>query len=577
MAILAIMVSLGAVGTVGFILHSSDHGVAGGHGAALPYTEIESENAKTNGDIIGPDFTFTHLATEASGRKAVTLHQGQYVEFTLPRAANSIVVRYSIPDSADGSGLTAPISVYINGSQNQNQHLTFTSAYGWFYGGYPFTNKPSLGFAHHFYDEARLLLGEMPAGTKVRLQVDATDTAPSSTIDLADFEEVAPPLTMPAGYISVTDPAYGADPSGKTDATQALQQAIDAGKQQQKGVWLPPGTFLVTQHLMVDQVTLAGAGPWYSVLTGAGVGVYGHAARAASQNVHLADFAIFGQVMDRDDPASLNGVGGALGGGSVISDLWIEHTKVGIWLDGPFDGLKVTGVRIRDVTADGLNFHDGVTHATVEQSHIRNTGDDGLALWSEHEADSDDAFLSNTVQVPILANDIALYGGSNNRVSDNIVADSITQGGGIHVANRFNAVPLGGTTTITNNTLLRAGCFDPNFGFGVGALWFYAIDISMSGKVVVSQNEIDDSVNEAIQFLGIGITNIALDHIAINGAGTFAVQEQSPGAASFSYVFASGLGASGIYNCGDAFTITQGSGNAGWDTTSCGFPDERGG
>lgn len=577
-AILVVVVSVGAVGTVGFILHSTNQQIASGHGATLPYTEIEAENAATNGTIIGPDYTFTHLASEASGRKAVTLTQGQYVEFTLPRAANSIDVRYSIPDSPDGSGLTAPLSVYINGAHNQNQALTLTSTYDWFYGGYPFTNNPKQGFAHHFFDEAHLLLGEMPAGTKVRLQVDPADTAPSYTIDLADFEEIAPPLAMPAGYISVTDPAYVADPTGKTDATQAIQHAIDAGEQQHKGVWLPPGKFLVTRHLMVDQVTLAGAGPWYSVLTGTGVGVYGNAAPHPSQNVHLSDFAIFGQVMNRDDSADLNGIGGALGGGSVISDIWIEHTKVGIWLDGPFSGLTITGCRIRDLTADGINFHDGITHATVEQTEIRNTGDDGLAMWSEHHADANDAFLSNTVQLPILANDIALYGGANNRVTDNLVADSVTQGGGIHVGNRFNAVPLSGTTTITNNTFIRAGCYDPNFAFGVGALWFYAVDEPMSGKVIVSQNEIDDSVNEAIQFIGVGITNIALDHININGAGTFAVQEQSPGAASFSFVTASGLGASsGIYNCGDTFTITQGSGNAGWDSTSCGFPNQRGG
>ena len=578
MALLVIVVCLGAVGTVGILLHQPDHAVVGGQGAALPYTEIEAENAATNGTIIGPDFTFTQLASEASGRKAVTLHQGQYVEFTLPKPANSIDVRYSIPDSANGSGLTASLSVYINGVHHPTQTLALTSIYGWFYGGYPFTNNPKQGFAHHFYDEAHLLLGEMPAGTKVRLQVDPGDTAPSYTIDLADFEEVAPPLAMPAGSISVTDPAYNADPTGKKDATQAIQQAIDAGEKAHKGVWLPPGNFLVTDHLIVNQVTLAGAGPWYSVLTGAGVGVYGNAAPHPSQNVHLADFAIFGQVMNRDDSAPLNGIGGALGGGSVISDIWIEHTKAGIWLDGPFSGLQITGARIRDLTADGINFHDGITRATVEQTEIRNTGDDGLAMWSEHDADANDAFLSNTVQLPILANALAIYGGANNRVSNNIVADTVTEGGGIHVANRFNAVPLGGTTTITNNTLIRTGCYDPNFGFGVGALWFYAVDEAMSGKVVVSENVIDDSVNEAIQFIGVGITHIAIDHITINGAGTFAVQEQSPGTASFSYVTASGLGASsGIYNCGDTFTITQGSGNTGWNTTDCGFPTERGG
>lgn len=575
-AILVVLASIGTVGTIGIITHHTDQQVAGGHGATLPYTEIEAENTATNGTIIGSDYTFTHLASEASGRKAVTLVRGQYVEFTLPKAANSITVRYSIPDSADGTGLTAPLSVYINGVHNHIQTLMLTSTYDWFYGGYPFTNTPSNGLAHHFYDETHLLLGEMPAGTKVRLQVDPTDTAPSYTIDLADFEEVASPQPMPAGYISVTDPVYGADPTGKQDATQAIQKAIDAGEKQHKGVWLPTGNFLVTRHLTVDQVTLAGAGPWYAVLTGNGVGVYGNAAPHASQNVHLADFAIVGRVMNRDDTASLNGIGGALGGGSLISNIWIEHTKAGMWFDGPFSGLTVTGCRIRDITADGVNFHDGITNATVEQTEIRNTGDDGLAMWSEKHNDAHDAFTSNTVQLPILANDIALYGGADNRVTDNLIEDSVTQGGGINIANRFGAVPLSGTTTIANNTFIRAGCFDPNFGFGVGALWFYAVDAPMTGHVVVSQNEIDDSVNEAIQFIGIGVTNISLDHIAIKHAGTFAIQEQSPGAASFDSVTASGLGASGTYNCGIGFTIKQGSGNAGWDTTRCGFPKERG-
>lgn len=569
LVILVILVGLGIVSAV-VLTHKPATPVTGGTGATLPYTELEAENAVTNGTIIGPDVTFTHLASEASGRKAVTLTQGQYIEFTLPRAANAIDVRYSIPDSADGKGLTAPINVYINGVHNPAQTLTFTSKYSWFYGGYPFTNRPSDGNPHHFFDEARALLGEMPAGTKVRLQVDAADTAPSYTIDLADFEEVPAPFTEPPGALSIAK--YGADPTGATDSTRAIQQALDAGSSQGKTVWIPIGNFTVTSHLTVNNVTLAGAGPWYAILHGDGVGIYGNSAPHPSQNVHLSDFAIFGEVMDRVDSAPLNGIGGAMGGGSVISDLWIEHTKVGMWFDGPFSGLTITGSRIRDVTADGINFHNGITDATVKQTEVRNTGDDGLALWSDRNADANDSFDANTVQLPILANGIAIYGGSNNRVTQNVVADTITQGGGINVGNRFMAVPLSGTTTIANNTLIRAGCFDPNFNFGVGALWFYANDQAMSGAIKVSQIEIDQSVNEAIQFIGTGITNVSISQVHIEHAGTFAVQEQASGAANFSEVTATGLGASGVYNCGVTFTITRGSGNSGWDTSSCGFP-----
>lgn len=569
--VVAVLIA-GLLGTTILLIHGSSNQVTGGKGATLPYTEIQAENAVTDGKIIGPDFTYTHLADEASGRKAVTLTRGQYVEFTLPRAANSIDVRYSIPDAVDGSGYTAPLNIYINGTHHPPQTLLLTSAFSWFYGGYPYTNKPANGMGHHFYDEAHVLLGEMPAGTKVRLQVDAEDIAPSYTIDFADFEEVAPPLLQPAGSISVTAPPYNADVAGKIDATQAIQQALDAGASEHKPVWLPIGTYLVTSHLMVNDVTLSGAGPWYSSLSGNGVGVFGDGAPHPSQNVHLADFAIVGQVMDRDDSAPLNGIGGSMGGGSVIADIWIEHEKAGMWFDGPMSGLTITGCRIRDLTADGINFHDGVTNAIVEQTEVRNTGDDGLAMWSDQHADSNDTFDANTVELPILANGIAIYGGSDNRVSNNLVADSITQGGGINVGNRFGAVPLSGTTTIANNTLVRAGCFDPNFNYGIGALWFYAIDEPMSGKIVVSNDQIDDSVNEAIQFTGVGVSNVTLNDVRIAGAGTFAIQEQSTGSATLSNVSATGLTATGQYNCGVAFTVKQGSGNSGWSSTSCGFP-----
>ncbi|MGH2411783.1 MAG: carbohydrate-binding protein, partial [Chloroflexota bacterium] len=200
--------------------------IAGGsvpaaRGATVPYVEYEAESARTNGVIIGPDRIFGDLAAEASGRKAVTLRKvGQFVEFTLRRPANGMVVRYSIPDSAKGTGITAPLGLYVNG--RFRQALTLTSKYTWLYGSYPFTNNPAGLGGHHFYDETHLLFpSTLPAGTTVRLQVDPGDTAPSYTIDLADFEQVPAPYREPAGYLSLA--SFGADPTGVRDATAILQ------------------------------------------------------------------------------------------------------------------------------------------------------------------------------------------------------------------------------------------------------------------------------------------------------------------------------------------------------------------
>src|SRR6202035_4994800 len=84
-------------------------------GANAHFVEQEAENAVTDGTIIGPARTAYTLPAEASGRAAVKLLPGQYVEFTLPGAANAITVRYSIPDSPTGGGITAPLDVSVNG------------------------------------------------------------------------------------------------------------------------------------------------------------------------------------------------------------------------------------------------------------------------------------------------------------------------------------------------------------------------------------------------------------------------------------------------------------------------------
>ncbi len=541
-----------------------------GRGATVPFTEYEAENAGTNGTPVRSDHTYTTIAAEASGRQAVKLSgQGQYVDFTLARAANAVTVRYAVPDSADGQGADSTLGVYTGGRRLAS--LRTTSRYGWYYGAYPFTNTPADGTPHHFFDEARVQLGRiLPAGTDVRIQVGAGDTAPWYDIDLADFEVVAPPLAQPAGSLSVLD--HGADPTGAKDSSDAFDAGVAAAAAAGKTLWIPKGTFTLSRHIVVDDVSISGAGQWYSVLRGDNVGLYGKApADGGSSHVSLAHFAILGEVTERNDNLQVNGIGGALNL-STVSDLWIQHSKVGAWLDGPMNHLTMTGLRILDQTADGVNFHQGVTDSVVENSFVRNTGDDGLAMWSDKNADTGNSFRNNTVISPILANNIAIYGGSDDDISGNVVADTVTQGGGIHVGNRFNSVPLAGTTTIARNTTVRAGVLDQFWKTGLGALWFWAADSPMTGTIKVTDTNLIDSSYEAVQTHGSSVTGLSLKNVNIAGAGTFAVQLESAGSANFTGVRAIGLGAGGTYDCNSGFIITQGPGNLGWSHRSCGFP-----
>ncbi|RKF27361.1 discoidin domain-containing protein [Micromonospora globbae] len=563
-----------------------------GRGATVPFVEHEAEEAAHTGTRIGPDRRYGTLPSEASGREAVTLDAvGEYVEFTLTAPANAVTFRYSIPDNAAGTGRDASIDLRANGALVKS--VPVTSRYGWYYGGYPFNNNPGDVNPHHFYDETRTMFGTTyPAGTKIRLQVSSTAQSPSFTIDLADFELVGPEIPKPAGALDVVAD-FGADPTGATDSTAKFQAAVDAGRAQGRTVWIPRGTFTLWDHVVVDGVTLRGAGPWYSVLGGRhptdrkrAAGIYGkyvpgggyggeirpHEAGGPSRNVTLRDFAIIGDIRERVDEHQVNAIGGAMSD-SVVDNVWLQHTKVGAWMDGPMNNFTIRNSRILDQTADGVNFHWGVTNSTVTNTFVRNTGDDALAMWAQNVPNVNNSFTFNTIGVTILANHLVTYGGRDIRITDNVTADSVTNGGGIHVANRYPGVngptAVSGTITVARNTLIRNGNSDYNWRFGVGAIWFSALNEPIqNATIAVTDTDILDSSYAALHWIEGATSGISFSNVRIDGAGTYALQVQAPSQVSFTNVRATGIAqANPIHNCvGSGFQITQGPGNSGWYT-----------
>ncbi|MBC3839936.1 hypothetical protein GXW82_06200 [Streptacidiphilus sp. 4-A2] len=275
-------------------------------GASVPFTEYLAQDAATNGTVLAPDYTVGTLASEATGRQAVQLiGQGKYVTFTLTAPANAVDFHYSVPDSLSGGGITAPLSMYVNG--NYDQTLSLTSQYSWEYGTQATeTDTPTIGAlgvstGHDFYNDVRAQFGTtLAAGTKVTLQVDAADTAPWYVINAADFEQVAAPIAQPSGYINVTQAPYDVDNTGVTDVTTALQNAINAGESSGQGVYLPQGIYKISQQLFVNKVTIEGAGEWYTELTGANVEFAGQIGDP-STGVNISNLSEFGDVNVRND------------------------------------------------------------------------------------------------------------------------------------------------------------------------------------------------------------------------------------------------------------------------------------
>jgi hypothetical protein len=542
-----------------------DPGVTAGVGSTLEFVEYEAENGATNGRIVGPDRTFTTLASEASGRRAVLLEgQEDFVEFTLAAPANALTVRYAIPDGPEGKPVDARLGVYALGRRIAD--LAVTSRYCCYYGRYPFTKHPADGNGHHFFDHARILLDKvLPAGTVVRLMGDPRTDASWYAIDLVDFEMVPAPLRRPSRSFSVVD--FGADPNGRLDSREAFSKAIAAASSSRRPLWVPPGHFRLDGHIQVDRVEIAGAGPWYSILHGEGVGLYGHDAPNPSQAVDIHDLAIIGEVNERDDHRPLAGIGGALGGGSRIHDLFIQHVKVGLWLDGPFDGLLVKHIRVLDTTADGLNLHRGISNVIVEENFFRNNGDDGIASWAEKLANHDIIIRHNTVVAPILANGVAIYGGHDIAVSDNLIADTLTEGGGLHLGNRFRAIPLSGKISLKGNMVVRGGSFDPHWHIGIGAVWLYALDAPIKAEIDLQTTTLLDSSQEAVLLIGKRIDGLVVNGLRVDGAGGSLIELRADGSATLSGVDAAGVSNPAVLTCG-AFLLDWKGSNNGFNRAS---------
>ncbi|MFK0119068.1 discoidin domain-containing protein [Streptomyces sp. NPDC090994] len=528
-------------------------------GATLPFTSVEAEAAASTGTKTGPDHTQGTLASEASGRQAVRLTAGQRVEFTVPRAANAVNVAYSVPDGQSGS-----MNVYVNG-QKLTKTLPVTSKYS-------YVDTPWIAGSktHHLYDNARLLLGQdVQAGDKVAFEAVNTQV----TVDVADFEQVAAAATKPAGAVSVTD--RGADPAGQGDSTQAFRDAIAAA--QGGTVWIPPGEYRITSSLNgVQNVTIQGAGAWHSVVRGSRF----IDQQSSAGRVHLKDFAVIGEVTERVDSAPDNFVNGSLGPDSSVSGMWLQHLKVGLWLTGTNDNLVVEDNRILDTTADGLNLNGSARGVKVRNNFLRNQGDDALAMWSLNQPDVGSSFTGNTITQPNLANGIAIYGGTDITVSGNLISDTNALGSGIAISNQkfldpFH--PLSGTITVDGNTLVRTGAMNPNWNHPMGALRVDSYDSAIEAQVKITDTTVTDSPYSAFEFVsgsgrGFAAKNTTVDGATVNKVGTVVVQAETPGAVTFRDVTATGVGSAGVYNCpypagSGTFTLTDGGGNSGWDST----------
>jgi hypothetical protein len=508
-------------------------------GADMPWTTYEAESMKSTGTVLGPKYDPYLVETESSGQKCVKLAvAGEFVEFIAASNANALVMRYNLPDSPAGGGTRSALDLLINGKLIKT--LPLSSRYTWLYGNYPFSNQPDEHKPRNFYDELRVKDLNIAKGDVVRLQKTSADGS-DCIVDLVDLENVAPALGAPANALSLLD--FGAGGKGETDDTTALKACIAEAKKQGKIVWVPAGDYRLTGDIVLPSaVTIQGAGMWHTTFVGDDK-LYPQSERRVrfkltGSQIHLADFAIVGKLNYRNDNEPNDGIVGAGCADSSVSRVWLEHTKIGIWIYNGIN-LLIEGCRFRNLLADGVNLCVGTSGTIIQNCTARGTGDDCFAMWP---AASDQGFVGQsppgnnvirhcTGQLTFLANGGAIYGGANNRIEDCLFTD-ISTGCGILISTTFPTSDeqrkidnnFSGTTVVRNCDLLRCGGYDHSWAWR-GSFQICLDRRSISG-LTISEVDIRDSLSDGLTIVAPGsqngegtLSNTRLEKINVSNFG----------------------------------------------------------
>ncbi len=501
-------------------------------GAVMPYVRYDSEKAVLGGGaslVKSDDWSLTNVASQASNQSYVTLPgSGAYAEWTMNSYGNGVVMRFTLPDSGDGLGLTGSLDIYVNDVKVRTVDLT--SYYMWQYLNGGASDTPGSGTACFAFDEVHFRLDKsLQPGDKIKVQSTGANGLVYG-VDFLEIEETGDAIPQPAGSYSVTD--FGAVPDDGIDDYAAISACIAAANSANKDVYIPAGTYHIGQMWKVaaQNMMITGAGMWYtniqftsSEVGGGGVSGVGE---GNSYNLEFCNMYLNSNLRSRySEGAIYKAFMDVFDGRSLIHDVWEEHFECGFWIadyNGSLDysdGITIANCRIRNNFADGVNFCQGTSNATVYNCSIRNNGDDGLAMWNNNYMAAKDLsnnkFCYNTIDFVWRAGGIAVYGGNGHQIYNNYIRDCF-MASGIHLNTNFSGYQFDNTQNITfsNNIIIRSGCSYDTWQSEYGA-----VDVIGNTKNVTFNNTyIYDAQHDGIR-VGGAISNILFKNLHIYGTG----------------------------------------------------------
>ncbi|MDR0866523.1 MAG: right-handed parallel beta-helix repeat-containing protein [Candidatus Symbiothrix sp.] len=418
------------------ILFPDDERERGYYNRPYKRYEAEPEKCATNGIILEPTYIQTELQSEASNQIATQLvAKDSYVQWTNDAAADGLVIRFSIPDNAEGTGTGGTLALYVNDEYVRD--ITLNSYWAWQYflksmqNPYP-DNTPdaSTKFPRMRFDETHVKLAtKIPAGATFKLvKTDENDTA--YTIDFVELEEVPAPVTfgsLPDDNKVEYSPSEGTLPSFISKNTG-------------KTIFIPAGKYDVDTKITINgsNTKLIGAGMWYTEIyftaSSDDRATYNRRGIETYQSNIVLDGLFLNTVNNKryynnnDSYQVGKGLMGSFGSNSIVKNVWAEHFECGGWIDEA-SNLTVSDCRFRNNYADGINLSYGSKNSVVEHCSFRNNGDDDIATWSRGaKMCENNTFRYCVAENNWRASSLGFFGGKENKAHHCVIIDPMEAG-----------------------------------------------------------------------------------------------------------------------------------------------------
>lgn len=261
--------------------------------------------------------------------------------------------------------------------------------------------------------------------------------------------------------LSILD--FGAVAGDNKADDAAIAAAIKQAKTQGKDVYVPAGTFELSNIVTVDGVTLKGENKEQSILISTNPERGSIDLTGSSPAIRNLSHVYQTTVPRGDGENEKNSITVIDATNFTIDSVRVDQASTaGILVKRSTDGT-ITNNLVQNTNADGIHLTGGSSHITVQNNKVQQVGDDTIAVVSyggdldengNPEPTHDINIVSNDVGYNSKARGISVVGGHDVRIENNQI--QLTQMAGIYIATEsaYQTQPVS-AVTVNNNKVDR--------------------------------------------------------------------------------------------------------------------------